>query len=556
MKGKLLLFCFTSALSLSTLSERSNAQTPRLTCAALKGQQIPAASIGLPTRGAVVKSAKLTHLGAIGFCKVLGEIRSVDPAAQPIRFELNLPAQWNGKAVHYGGGGFDGTLATTNGLHTPEVGIKRDPTPLERGFATFGSDSGHHHHYLFLPDIFNSLQAGFAANPEQRLNFNHDGLKKTHDVALFLIAQHYGTRPKRTFFLGGSTGGREAYFVTQLWPADYDGVLGAYAGWNQVQLDLQFIRVSQAEYRSGDKFSRGWLPRAKTRLVASRVLDACDALDGVKDGIVSNVAACHFSLASLACPAGQAKASCLTPGELKTFQIFESEQRTDRPLAHGVQSISGFNVAAGTDLTGSLGLFSHPFRDPLFPFNSFYYVVANGVLRFFLTGDRHFSALHFDTATGGDYASGLLPQSVETDASDADLSAFAAHGGKFLMLHGTTDATIPTGASVQFYRMLEAKMGAAALNSFVRFYLVPGYGHGRGVFNAGIDALDVLDRWLDTGTGPQTIIATDNNKSQKNRTRPLCRYPEWPRYVSGDPDLAASFICTKPEAAPQRAESF
>ncbi len=525
-----------------------HAQTSLPPCSSLKPVAIPAASLGLPTRGAHVTSAKLAKTGSSAFCKVLGEITSVDPAAQPIRFEVNLPLSWNGKAVHFGGASFDGTLVTgPSGLGVQEVGIHADPTPLQRGYATFGSDSGHHHHYLLLPDIVNAIRANFAANPEERLNFAHDGLKKTHDAAVFLMERFYGHPPRRMFFIGGSTGGREAYFVTQLWPTDYDGVLGAYAGWNQVQLDLQFIRVSQAEYGKGDKLSRGWLPAAKTRLVAARVMQACDALDGVKDGIIADPNACHFDVATLACPAGKDDEDCLTPGQLRTFQTFATEQRTDKPLANGVRSIPGYNVTAGTDLTGSMGLLRHPFRNPIILLNSFYYVIGDGVLRFFLTNDPHFDALHFDTTTGGAYASQLLPQSLASDASNADLTPFVAHGGKLILLHGTTDATIPTGATVQFYQMMQARMSAAAIDKGVRFYLVPGYGHGRGVFNAGFDSLTALDSWLDTAAAPERLVVTDNNKKQHARTRPLCAFPAWPKYVSGDVNQASSFTCAQPK---------
>lgn len=506
--------------------------------------------IGLPTLGANVRYSKLNHVGSgaerVYFCKVLGEIRSVDPAAQPIRFEVNLPAPWNGKAVHFGGGGFDGTLSDTNGRGQPVMAIKSAPTPLECGYATFGSDSGHHHHYLLLPDLYNALDASFAANLEQRRNFAHDALKKTHDVAVELMRRYYGHAPKRMYFLGGSTGGREAYFVTQLWPNDYDGVLGAYAGWNQVQLDLQFIRVSQAEYRPGDKFTRGWLPKSKTKLVASKVMQACDAEDGLRDGIISNPAACRFNLNTLACAAGSVGRDCLTPGQLQTFQTFKTQQRTDRPLFHGVQNIPGFDVTSGTDLTGSVGLLRHPFHTPVALLNSFYYIVADGVLRYFLTGDPHFDGLHFDTRTGGAYADSLLPQSIASDASDADLTPFERHGGKFLMVHGTTDATIPTGASAEFYQMLEQRFDHRTLDSFLRFYLVPGYGHGRGIFDAGFDALGVLDQWAESGVAPAQLTVHDNHGGASGRTRPLCAYPTWPKFVNGDADKAASFTCVSP----------
>ncbi len=501
--------------------------------------QVPASALGLPTNGARVHSAKLEHDQRGEYCKVLGGIRPVDPSAQAIRFEVNLPTRWNGKAVQFGGGAFDGWLAATNGLGHPVVSSAREPVPLARGFATFGGDSGHHKHYFLLPDVLNTVNGSFASNLEERRNFAQDGLKKTHDAAVAVMQRFYGMPPKRMFFLGGSTGGREAYFVVQRWPKDYDGVLGAYAGWDQIELDLQFIRVSQAMYSKG-----GFLSKSKTKLLARSVLQACDELDGVRDGIISNINACHFDPKTLLCSEHSKANSCLTPQELKTVETFATEQKTEHPLMNGVQTMPGFNVLAGADLTGSMGLLHHAEHPPKILLNSFYYVVGDQVLRFFLTGDRRFNALTFDTTTGGKYAGELLPQSKASDASNPDLSEFANHGGKFIMLHGTTDATIPTNSSVLYYKMLQEKMGQQKMDEFLRFYLITGYGHGHGVFDAGFDALSVLDHWLDSGNAPQDLVAVDSNKGSHGRTRPLCVYPSWPKYKgAGDVNQASNFSC-------------
>ncbi len=179
-------------------------------------------------------------------------------------------------------------------------------------------------------------------------------------------------------FSGGSTGWREAYSVVQRWPEDYDGVLGAYAaGWDPIELDLQYIRVSQAIYTRG-----GYLTRSKTTLLAQSVMKACDALDGLEDGIIGNVAACHFDPATLLCPTGSKSKQCFTQQELSTIQTFATEQRTSQPLWNGVQAMPGFNVLAGADLTGTMGLLRHPEHRPKLLVNSFYYVISDRVLRF------------------------------------------------------------------------------------------------------------------------------------------------------------------------------
>ena len=547
MTYPIILTCFYLLLGISQL-ELGSCQTSkpvvpggaeaRAACGSLRKLTLPASSIGLPTHGASVTTTRFTRQGSTEYCKVLGQIRSVDPNAQPIRFEVNLPTQWNRKAVHFGGGSFDGWLAATNGLKRTPVSVADEPVPLARGYATFGSDSGHHKHYLLLPDVLNVVNASFARNEEERRNFAQDGLKKTHDAAVAIMQKYYGEAPRRMFFLGGSTGGREAYFVVQRWPDDYDGVLGAYAGWDQTELDLQFIRVSEAMYSRG-----GFLPKKKTKLIAQAVLNACDSLDGVRDGIISNVDACHYEPSQLLCKPSDPSNKCLTPQQLKTLQTFATEQRTEKPLWHDVQTMPGFNVLQGADLTGSMGLLQHAEHPPRILLNSFYYVVGDQVLRFFLTGNPHFDTLSFDTTTGGKYANELLPQSKASDASIADLALFAKHGGKLILLHGTADATIPTDSTVLYYRMIQAKMGPESMAGFMRFYLIPGYGHGHGIFDAGFDALGILDTWRETGIAPTSLKVVDNNKKNHHRTRPLCTYPTWPKYKGGDVDTAESFTC-------------
>jgi hypothetical protein len=514
-------------------------------CGSLKHHLFAPSQMALPTRGAVVTSARHVTLDSSGFCKVLGRINSIDTAADPIRFEVNLPDNWNQKAVQYGGGSFDGWLHGADGLGPTVVGEKNKPTPLARGYVTFGSDSGHHHHYLFLPDIFNALNAKFGLNDEERKNFASEALKKNHDLAVALIKLHYGTSPRRMYFIGGSTGGREAMMVVDRWPADYDGVLAAYAAWNQIESDIQFIRVSQAMYSKD-----GRLPFEKSEILRDAVMKSCDAQDGLRDGIVSDPGDCRFDPATLRCPDGVDHHGCLSDAQLHTVAAFAEPTISDFAVQNGMMSEPGFNVLRGADLTGSMGLFSHPFHHPVFPFNSFYYLVADGVLRDFLK-DQQLSALTFDWKAGGSngrFIPAIREQSAEDDASLADLTPFAAHGGKLLLVHGTADTTIPTDASVLLYKRIVTAMGQSQADRFLRLYLVPGFGHAHGVFDAGFDTVGVLDAWADQQQAPANLVVTDQNVG-KTRTRPLCAYPAWPRYESGDPNLAASFHCeTTPSA--------
>ncbi len=513
--------------------------TPGSMCRALRHLSIPASEIGLPTGGARLWSAKLVRHGGEEFCKVLGGIAPIDPQARDIRFEVNLPTAWNGKAVEFGGAIFDGWLHYSNGVGQPVLAPKDVPPPLARGYATFGSDSGHHRPRLFFLQALNLLDASFAANPEERRNYSQDAIKKTHDVAVVIIGRRYGHAPTRMFFLGASAGGHEALTAIQHWPADYDGVLSAYPDWTGVQLGLKFISDSQALYAKG-----GFLARSNTKLLSRSVLDACDAQDGVRDGLVSNVNACHFDPASLLCSA-ERKKGCLSAQQLATVKTFAGEQEVAVPLWHGVQTMPGYNVLAGADLTGTLGLFHHPERQPKILLNSFQFVVGSRAMRHFLVHDTDFNTLTFDTSSGGAYAHDLLEASRTFDASDADLSTFAAHGGKLLLIHGTADTIIPTDSTVMYYTMLRSTMGASEVDSFARLFLIPGFGHGMGDFKAGVDALGILDAWLDAGAIKPDLVTEDQSRKGHGRARPLCAYPAFPEFSgAGSSHDSRNFRCS------------
>jgi pimeloyl-ACP methyl ester carboxylesterase len=525
------------ALLLLTAVLRSNAQGT--SCKDLRHVTLPATAIGLPTTGADVTSTARRHAGEMGYCRVLGRIHPVDPAANDIRFELNLPEQWNGKALHVGGGTFDGYLPSANGLGRTAVGLKAEATPLTQGYATFGSDSGHHRSYFPFPDAINVLNAKFARNPEMQRNFAGDALKKTHDVAEAIIARRYGSLPKRTYFIGGSTGGREALRVAQRYPDDYDGVLAAYAAWDQVELDLQFMRTAQALYAPG-----GFLGRSQSRLISKTVEKSCDAQDGLRDGIISNPAGCHINVAALSCSDRRKHHGCLSTAQMHTLQTFATEQKTDAPLSNGVDSIPGYNALAGMNLGHAVGLLHFPLRNPVILFNSFGYVIGDDVTRNFLSVGRHFDSRNFDVKTGGEWHDELIQQAHEIDSTDADLQPFHSHGGKLILVHGTVDAVIPTNSTVDYYQRLQARLGSATTEDFARLYLIPGLGHGAGKFNGGFDTIGTLDAWVDRGIAPKDLIVTDNHSG---RTRPMCEWPAWPKYTgSGDVNTASSFTCVQP----------
>ena len=205
----------------------------------------------------------------------------------------------------------------------------------------------------------------------------------------------------------------------------------------------------------------------------------------------------------------------------------------------------------GSDLVGNMGWLNHPFH-PAIPFlNSFYYIIGDGVVRAFLAAGPQVDLFQINTQDGGtighkpaEYLPRVQEQSIEDDASLADLSRFEQHGGKLLLIHGMADSTIPTDASVLLHSRIVEAMGEERAQSFVRLYLIPGFGHDRGVFYAGFDTIGVLDQWADQHQAPANLVAIDQNKQSHRRQRPMCPWPTWPRYAGGDTKEATSYVCT------------
>jgi pimeloyl-ACP methyl ester carboxylesterase len=518
------------------------ARAESVVCGSLRGMVLPASLIGLPTTGAAVSSARERHEGGMAYCRVMGKIYPVDPQADDIHFELNLPEVWNGKALQYGGGTFDGYIGKSDGLGRTAMGLKKQATPLMRGYATTGSDGGHHHSYFPLPDAINALNAKFARNAEMQKNFAGEAVKKLHDVAVVLMKARYGSAPRRMYFIGGSTGGREALWMVQRYPGDYDGVLAAYAAWDQAELDLQFVRTAQALYAPG-----GFLGYSKTRMIAHKVEERCDAKDGLRDGIISDPAGCDVPAESFRCADGRRHHGCLSDAQLHTLETFATEERTAMPLSNGVDSVPGYNVLAGASLSGSVGLLHFPLKNPVVVLNSFGYVIGDDVTRNFLSVGHHFNSRTFDINSGGPWHDELLKAAREIDSTSVALEPFVARGGKLILVHGTSDPVIPTNSTVDYFERVEARMGIEETKSFARLYLVPGMGHGDGRFDGGFDTVGTLDDWVDGGVAPEHLVVTDNNSG---RTRPLCEWPAWPKYDgAGNVKRAASFTCVTPAQA-------
>ena len=513
--------------------------TARQQCSALEGLAISRSSIGLPTNGGIVVSASFITAADVGntngeFCKVLGSIHPVDPTAPDIKFEVNLPSTWNNKLLQLGGGGFDGSLVT--GLGGVVNQMASSPTPLAQGYVTLGSDSGHEGA---------GFDAAFALNEEALANFGHLQIKKTHDAAMYLIKARYGTLPEHSFFAGGSQGGHEGFIAAQKYPADFDGVIAQYPAYNIALMHLGSNYFAKALYANS---GAGWINPNKIKTLVAAVYGACDGLDGITDGIISNVAGCNkaFTIntvqATLRCAGGgDAGDHCLSDTQIAAVRAIDSPFSLRFPTAGGLTTYPKWPILEGaTFLSNTLGNTAVPSLPPAAG-DAFQYKPADATIRYIITRNLTLDTLTFDP---NQWAARIVEVSIILDANSVDLTQFMSKGGKLILMVGAIDDSITPHNTLNYYERLVSRFGRPALDSFVHFYYIPGFGHGNGVFNAKFDSLSALNAWVAQGRAPGTLIGMDANAASRGRTRPLCVYPAWPKYSgSGDVNAASSFMC-------------
>ena len=541
-------------------------------CAQLAGLQIPASSIGLPTAGAVTTSARMVEAGGIGngsylksgahgqYCRVSGDVFPVNPNSTSIKFEIALPENWNSKIVMLGGAGFDGVIPNVEGnfLNTPAASI----TPLARGYAVFGGDGGHQNQAPRTPTTVTNQDDAFLGDDEAYRNYLGDALKKIHDVALIVIEARYGALPTRSYFLGGSKGGGEALTVAGRWPQDWDGIVALYPARNWVVTMLGMLVLNQA-MAAPDAF----LNLAKRGLLYQAALAACDGLDGVRDGVISDVSRCYqifdpstaiLNGAPLRCPGGADTGdTCLSDAQLAALET--ASRRTsfgflgNTPQGAG-QAFGGFN-ALTADLGGSsrsplealIATLTIGRTKPSFPTaegNAMAVNFTDHFMRFAVARDAAFDHLSLSLSHPGSLT-GRLKALSALDQVDTVLTGFAERGGKLLIVHGTDDMLISPRGTEEYVRNLKAAMGEARVDSFLRYYEIPGFGHSAStIYNAALDQLSAMENWVEHGVDPANNLIVTDTAGVPGRTRPLCVYPTWPRYNgSGNVDDASSFSC-------------
>lgn len=493
-------------------------------CNSLRSLKLPDTNITLAesvVSGNLSVSATNPPLqGLPKFCRVTGVIRPSSDSE--IRFEVWMPQDWNGRFLGVGNGGFAGAIGY------PE--LARD---LARGFATAGSDTGH---------MGGAEDASWAfEHPEKIKDFGWRAVHLTTERAKEIVAAYYGQSIRRAYFDSCSDGGREALMEAQRFPEDYDGILaGAPANaWTH----LLTGSVSTTESVLGDP--RGYVSSLKLPAIQRAALSQCDALDGVKDGIISNPEACRFDPSVLLCK-GEESQECLTQPQINSLKKYYSGGTDDR----------GKRIFPGLTPGDETGWRAWEIGDG--PGDAAVMRYVENYFRYMVTDDPKWNILTADVSRSLQAA--MQKTAADLDATNPDLSRFAARGGRLILYHGWNDPAISPWNTVAYYRSVKKQMGDQSADSFVRLYMVPGMEHCAG--GPGPDAFgqlglpaakgpkggifDALQEWVEKGTPPAEVIAAKYRPDKSVlMTRPLCPYPKIAKYKgAGDTNDAANFTCS------------
>jgi len=433
------------------------------------------------------------------YCQVTAMVKPVPDSE--IRVEIWLPPapQWNGKFLGTGNGGYSGALS-----------YAEMRAALARGYATAGSNTGHEGA---------DLKFG-TGHPEKIRDWAYRAVHAMTGTAQQVVRAYYGRAAAHAYFEGCSTGGHQALMEAQRYPADYDGIVAGDPGNNRIRLNAGFLWSWLAAKD---------LPASKLPLLNRAVVAACDADDGIQDGLISDPRRCRFDPGALECKNGDA-ASCLTATEVAAVRKVYAGARNSRT---GEQIFAGW--ARGSELGWGAYFVGKP--EP----------ARSDFWRAWVFGDPEWNPHSFDFDRDLDAAGRKVGY---IDANNPDLSAFQKNKGKLLMYHGWADPVVPPEDGIRYYESVARAMGGEEKTAtFFRLFMAPGMGHcGGGPGPNTFDALSALDKWVTEGEAPEKIVASHSSEGKIDRTRPLCPYPLVARWNgTGSRDDAANFAC-----APER----
>ena len=558
-----------AALLASCAAPEKKVSAVPVDCAQLAAKFAPAgtritAAESVPAGATVTGMAQPYPMPA--HCKVTGRMHErtgSDGKPYAIGFEMRMPAPWNGRFLLQANGGNDGVVQPAFGN---VVSGGATTNALMQGFAVLSSDAGHAMERS--PEV--GLVGGnlFGLDPQARLDYGYQANGKLAPMARQLIATHYGEPPKRSYMMGCSNGGRHAMVAASRYADQFDGVIAGNPGFNLPKAAVQHAWDIQA-FSAVNPDIKAAFPPADMKLVADKVLEKCDALDGLADGIVDNMPACQkaFDIKALQCT-GEKTAQCLSAPQVTALvKVFAGPVNSkgeklysDWPWDAGVgASQIGFGSwrawklqgpIAGLPIIGALGAGSvaYVFSTPPKPVAGNPPALIKSLLDY-----------SFDTDAPRIFATDTkyTESSVQfmTPPNATDLSPFKARGGKMIVYHGNSDPVFSVNDTIAWYEGLNRNHAGKAAD-FARLFTVPGLNHCQGgPATEQFDMLTALVNWVEKGQAPDSVLATARpgvnpdvpagwQSNGKPRSRPLCPWPQQARYKgAGDINDASNFRC-------------
>jgi len=482
---------------------------------AISAAKIDAGPFALPSAAAGAASVRVPS-----FCRIAGLVKP------ELRFELWLPAQWNRKFIVVGNGGMAGSIPYAAMID-----------PLNRGYAVASTDTGH--------QSSNDDGSWALGHLDRLINYAHRGVHLAAMAGKVITKEYYGADPVHSYFVGCSFGGKQALTEAQRYPKDFDGIVAGDPANN-------FVR----HYVGGHLWGalamegEGYIPAAKVAAIGQAVNAACDALDGVKDGVLNDPRRCHFDPAAMECKSGDSP-DCLTAAQAATLKkIWGGLRGPDGRLLYPgilpggeadpggfVRYFSGAAPGGGRHAALTNAFFRYMvFEDPQWDFHSFRFTTPAG--------------LENDLEVTEDKVGGMF------NALNPDLRPFHANGGKLIQYHGFSDPDIPPENSIEYFESVVRTIGGARndpralqkTKEFYRLFMIPGMQHcAGGPGTSRFDALTALEDWAEKNQAPEQMTGSHLTSGKVDRTRPICAYPMEAKYKgAGSTDEAGNFTCALP----------
>lgn len=560
------LIALATIASLQACSSDS-ATAQRLTCENITTANLGYSNVSVTTAKLVTDDANYP-----AYCLVQGKVNErtgIDGNKYAIGFEMRLPVTWNGRFVSQQNGGTEGVLSAAVGNFgaAGNGGV----AALTRGFAVLSTDGGHL--TANAPASASALQASmFSYDPQARQDYGYNADIVMSPIAKNIVQRYYGSAPKYSYMMGCSNGGRHTLVGASRTPDMYDGYLAGDPGFNLPKAAVQHAWDVQA-FSSADPNGSGDMRNAFTTadmtLVTNKILEKCDALDGVADGLVYDLKGCQkvFKLADLQCSDAKT-ASCLSASQVTAL----AKSMAGPTDSKGNKLYTSWSYDAGMNNSGwSIWKYNL--------FGGYPIIVGMGSPSLFLTFMTPPKQFTNNTAATADLLAALQSFSFDTDAPkiyatsstytesamsfmtmpDPLLANAKAKGRKIITFSGQSDPVFAVDDLISWYENLNSKNNGDA-TGFARMFTIPGMTHcSGGPALDNFDALSALVNWVENGVAPDSINSSVNSSNttvatlvtegiwKSTRTRPLCVWPKIAKYKgTGDTESASSFTCSLP----------